>query len=161
MKRITLIALAGIAILSALSHKAAAQAPDSTLNRTVVVEQEYAPVILDANKINAVPSIEAPVAHQKKAEYDGRILPAQNIPTGNMQIYTLAKAQAKATPGYIRLGYGNYGNLNAQADYRLKIGNKDYLGLTFRMDGTNGALDIPDGTGEWDSNSFTSDFSFS
>ena len=151
MEKTTLSALAGLAFLSAYPFKTSAQTQDSILNRTVVVEQEYNPIILDAEKINAVPRIEAPVAPQMEVEYDGRAMPARNIPAGYMPIYALAKAQAKATPGYLRLGYGNYGNLDVHADYQLHLTQKDFLGLTFRMDGMDGTLDIPGLTDKWNS----------
>ena len=91
---------------------AQAQPQDSTLNRTVVVEQEYAPNIRDAAKINAVPAVEAPVVQPKAVEYDNRLQPAGDIPAENMQAYAGRQKLSKATPGYLRLGYGNYGNLD-------------------------------------------------
>ena len=37
------------------------QSKDTTMNRTVVVEQEYNPIILDASKVNVLPKVEEPV----------------------------------------------------------------------------------------------------
>ena len=36
------------------------QNPDTTLNRTVVVEQEYAPHLRDAAKVNVLPRVDEP-----------------------------------------------------------------------------------------------------
>ena len=36
------------------------QPKDTTMNRTVVVEQEYNPDILDASKVNVLPKVEEP-----------------------------------------------------------------------------------------------------
>ena len=130
---------------------AQAQPQDSTLNRTVVVEQEYAPNIRDAAKINAVPAVEAPVVQPKAVEYDNRLQPAGDIPAENMQAYAGRQKLSKATPGYLRLGYGNYGNLDIRANYLFCLSPKDRLNLTFGMDGMNGTLHIPGSTSEWDS----------
>lgn len=127
------------------------QPQDSTLNRTVVVEQEYAPNIRDAAKINAVPAVEAPVVQPKAVEYDNRLQPAGDIPAENMQAYAGRQKLSKATPGYLRLGYGNYGNLDIRANYLFCLSPKDRLNLTFGMDGMNGTLHIPGSTSEWDS----------
>ena len=127
------------------------QPQDSTLNRTVVVEQEYAHNIRDAAKINAVPAVEAPVVQPKAVEYDNRLQPAGDIPAENMQAYAGRQKLSKATPGYLRLGYGNYGNLDIRANYLFCLSPKDRLNLTFGMDGMNGTLHIPGSTSEWDS----------
>ena len=42
---------------------------DSTLNRTVVVENEYNPNIMDASKINVLPKVEEPAVMKKGIEY--------------------------------------------------------------------------------------------
>ena len=49
MKKIAIIAFVGLLPLSAVYAQ-----QDSTLNRTVVVENEYNPTVMDASKINAV-----------------------------------------------------------------------------------------------------------
>ena len=36
------------------------QPKDTTMNRTVVVEQEYNPDIMDASKVNVLPKVEEP-----------------------------------------------------------------------------------------------------
>ena len=110
MKTIRTITLAAL-MLAALPAKSPAQTlpQDTTLNRTVVVEQEYTPDIRDAAKVNAVPAVEAPVVQPKAVEYDNRLQPLADIPAGNMPAYTGRQALPKATPGYLRLGYGNYG----------------------------------------------------
>ena len=81
MKTIRTITLAAL-ILAALPAKSPAQTlpQDTTLNRTVVVEQEYTPDIRDAAKVNAVPAVEAPVVQPKAVEYDNRLQPLADIP---------------------------------------------------------------------------------
>ena len=53
------IALSAVTLLTATATlRAQSQSQDSTLNRTVVVENEYNPRITDADKINLLPPVE-------------------------------------------------------------------------------------------------------
>lgn len=152
MKRMQHIILAGIATaLLPASLLAQTQPQDSTLNRTVVVEQEYNPDIMDAAKINVVPKVEPPVVTKTAVEYDARLVPAQHIPATPMQAFSGKEVMPKACPGYVRIGYGNYGNLDVRANYLFNLTSRDRLGLTFTMDGMNGNLDLPADAGKWDS----------
>lgn len=145
-----LIATALSACICSMQAQAQEQAKDSTVNRTVVVEQEYAPDIADAPKINVVPQVTPPTVSKKAVEYDATLKPATQIPATTMQAYTGQETQPKATPGYVRLGYGNYGNLDAQANYLFSLSPRDRLNLNFGMEGMNGSLDLPAESGEWD-----------
>ena len=60
MKR-SLYIIGGITLaISMPSHLLAqtTQSKDTTMNRTVVVEQEYNPDIMDASKVNVLPKVE-------------------------------------------------------------------------------------------------------
>ena len=94
-----------------LGAQAQTQPQDTTMNRTVVVEQEYNPDIIDASKVNVLPKVMPPTVSKKTVEYDATLAPAGNIPATTMEAYTGAESQDKAKRGYARLGYGNYGNL--------------------------------------------------
>ena len=63
---------------------------------------------------------------------------------------TGAESQDKAKRGYARLGYGNYGNLDARANYLFILPNSDKLNLNFHMNGMDGKLDLPDSKDKWD-----------
>lgn len=134
-----------------LGAQAQKQAKDSTVNRTVIVEQEYNPDILDASKVNVLPKVEPPTVSKKEVEYDATLVPAGNIPAPIMQAYTGKETQSKARPGYVRLGYGNYGNLDARANYLFTLSNSDRLNLTFNMNGMDGKLEMQDNEGDWNS----------
>lgn len=127
------------------------QAKDSTLNRTVVVEQEYNPDILDASKINVLPKVEPLTASKRAVEYDATLVPANNIPATVMEAYTGKEVQPRTLPGYVRLGYGNYGNLDARADYLFTLPNSDRINLNLHINGMDGKLDLPDNGGKWNS----------
>ena len=150
MRKIQYI-LSGITLITLpLGVHAQQQAKDSTVNRTVVVEQEYTPDIPDASKINVLPQVEAPTANKKAVEYDVTLVPANTIPATVMQAYTGKETQAKTHPGYIRLGYGNYGNLDTRAGYLFTLSDRDRLNLNFRMNGMDGKLKVPDFAEKWD-----------
>lgn len=116
------------------------QANDSTLNRTVVVEQEYTPDIVDAAKVNVLPRVEEPVVNKKTVEYDETLVPATRVPAPALQAYTGEEERERPRPGHVRLGYGNYGNLDARASYRFDLGENDRIALGFRMNGMDGNL---------------------
>lgn len=131
--------------------QAQTQAKDSTLSRTVVVEQEYNPDIMDASKVNVLPEVTPPTVSKKTVEYDATLISAKDIPAATMQAYTGAESLEKAQRGYARLGYGNYGNLDARANYLFILPNSDKLNLNFHMDGMDGKLDIPASGEKWNS----------
>lgn len=127
------------------------QKKDTTLVRTVVVEQEYNPDIMDAAKVNVLPRVEPPAVSKKAVAYDEKLMPATRIPAGLMQPYSGQEAQEKATAGYARLGYGNNNNLDLQAVYRFALTDQDRLNLQLGMDGMNGKLDMGEGQEKWKS----------
>ena len=63
------------------------QPKDTTMNRTVVVEQEYNPDILDASKVNVLPKVEEPTVSKKEVEYATTFFPATSIPADLMRPY--------------------------------------------------------------------------
>lgn len=151
MKR-NLYILLGIAFIALPSSaQVKTQPKDTTMNRTVVVEQEYNPDIMDAPKVNVLPKVEEPVVSKKEVEYAISSAPASNIPIGTMQAYTGKETQPVSTPGYVRLGYGNYGNLDVLGNYLFRLTDRDKLNVNFNIDGMNGTLDMPYGDKrEWD-----------
>ena len=62
-------------ILAFLPLSVAYAQQDSTLNRTVVVENEYNPNIMDASKINVLPRVEEPAVMKKGIEYATALRP--------------------------------------------------------------------------------------
>lgn len=151
MKKITYI-LGGLAlIVLPLEARAQKQANDSTVNRTVVVEQEYNPDIPDASKINVMPQVEPPTVSKKAVEYDATLAPTNQIPATVMQVYTGKETQEKALPGYVRLGYGSKGNLDARANYLFTFSARDRLNLNLHLNGMDGKLDLPGDLGKWKS----------
>ena len=144
--------LFGMLAIAALPTRAEAQsqAKDSTLSRTVMVEQEYNPDIMDASKVNVLPQVVPPTVSKKDVEYDATLTPAKNIPASLMQAYTGTEEQPKPQRGYARLGYGNYGNLDARANYLFILPNRDKLNLNLHANGMDGKLRLPESAEKWD-----------
>ena len=124
------------------------QPKDTTMNRTVVVEQEYNPDIMDASKVNVLPKVEEPTVSKKEVEYATTFFPATSVPAGLMRPYTGKEVQPGTTPGYVRAGYGNYGNLDILANYLFRLSQKNKLNVRFQMDGMDGKLTLPFTDGE-------------
>ncbi|WP_278527888.1 TonB-dependent receptor [Bacteroides acidifaciens] len=119
------------------------QPKDTTMTRTVVVEQEYNPDIMDASKVNVLPKVEEPTVSKKEVEYATTFFPATSVPADLMRPYTGKEVQPGTTPGYVRAGYGNYGNLDVLANYLFRLSQKDKLNVRFQMDGMDGKLTLP------------------
>ena len=150
MKR-SLYIIGGITLaISMPSHLLAqtTQPKDTTMNRTVVVEQEYNPDIMDASKVNVLPKVEEPTVSKKEVEYATTFFPATSVPAGLMNPYTGKEIQPESAPGYVRAGYGNLGNLDILANYLFRLSKKDKLNVRFQMDGMDGKLTLPYTDGE-------------
>ena len=144
-------------MLAFLPLSAAYAQQDSTLNRTVVVENEYNPDIMDASKINVLPKVEEPAVVKKGIEYATALRPVSAWTYESMSPITREWPMKQAKRGYIRGGYGNYGNVDFKAGYLWDITQKDRLKVGVSLDGRNGTLD--DWLGEdWKSRFYRSQF---
>lgn len=137
--------------LGSISLSAQKHVNDTTLNRTVVVEQQYNPHITDAQKVNVLPDVNELTATPNEVEYDKNIAPASTMPGTAMAAYAGVEKQDRAKQGYARLGYGNRGNLDAEANYLFNLTPKDKLNLSLTMVGMNGKRHSATGTGKWNS----------
>lgn len=154
MKRSLYIAYltGGLALVSAMPSQLMAQntqPKDTTMNRTVIVEQEYNPDIMDASKVNVLPKVEEPTVSKKDVEYATTFFPATSIPNDMMRPYVGTEVQPGSYPGYIRAGYGNYGNLDFLANYLFRLSDRDKLNVRFQMDGMDGKLTMPGQDEKW------------
>ena len=113
---------------------------DTTLVRTVVVENEYNPTVMDASKINVLPKVEEPTVPKTHIDYASSIRPVSAWNYQAMQpIVKEWKADA-AYRGYLRGGYGNNGNVDAALGYLWDISKKDRLNIAASLGGWNGDL---------------------
>lgn len=124
---------------------------DTTLIRTVVVENEYNPDIMDANKINVLPRIEEPSVNKKEIEYARTERPFSAFSLYPMPNLASNPSQEDATRGWVNLGYGNCGNLLGRISYLYNLGQKDNLHLAAAFDGQNAKLEPAGSNEKWSS----------
>ena len=135
MKKIVFIAGMGLLSVSALQAQ-----QDSTLNRTVVVENLYNPTVMDASKINVLPKVEEPTVPKTNIDYATSIRPVSVWNYQAMQPIVREWQPDAAYRGYLRAGYGNNGNVDARLGYLWDISKKDRLNVAASLDGWNGDL---------------------
>ncbi|MBQ8866281.1 MAG: hypothetical protein IJ013_00970 [Bacteroidaceae bacterium] len=123
-----------------------AQDPEKTstqLDRTVVVENLYNPDIMNANKINIMPTLEEPQVAKKQIEYATTSHPSGQFGFAPMASFGETPQQADAGRGYFRLGYGNRGNVDSRLSYRFDLGKRDVLNANLAFRGMDGTIDLP------------------
>ena len=136
MKRIAMIAGLGMMTLTA----AYAQQNNTELERTVVVENQYNPTVMDASKINVLPKVEEPSVPKSNIDYVTSLRP---VTAWNYQTMSLMPREQMADMiyrGWLRAGYGTYGNVDVKAGYEGYVSPKDRLGVAASLDGWNGKL---------------------
>ena len=136
MKRIAMIAGLGMMALTA----AYAQQNNTELERTVVVENQYNPTVMDASKINVLPKVEEPSVPKSNIDYVTSLRP---VSAWNYQSMSLMQREQVADAiyrGWFRAGYGTHGNVDVKAGYEGFVGSKDRLGVAASLDGWNGEL---------------------
>lgn len=129
--------IAAIVGMGMLSLSVAFAQQDSTLNRTVVVENEYNPTVMDASKINVMPKMNEPKATKKNINYATSL---REVSAWDYQTMSpvVREWESDATyRGYLRAGYGNNGNVDARAGYLWDMSKRDRLKLSASLDGWN------------------------
>lgn len=132
---------------------------DSTLNRTVVVENQYNPEVMDAFKVNVMPEVEEPAAPKQAINYATDLRPLGAWKATPMEAMSRELAQKGADRGYVRAAYGTLNNVDLRGSYLWNISSKDCLGIMASLYGLNG--DIPhfmEGE-EWKSRFYRTDVS--
>ena len=136
MKRIAMIAGLGMMALTA----AYAQQNNTELERTVVVENQYNPTVMDASKINVLPKVEEPSVPKSNIDYVTSLRPVSAWNYQNMSLMQREQVADAIYRGWFRAGYGTHGNVDVKAGYEGYIGSKDRLGVAASLDGWNGEL---------------------
>ena len=136
MKRIAMIAGLGMMALTA----AYAQQNNTELERTVVVENQYNPTVMDASKINVLPKVEEPLVPKSNIDYVTSLRPVSAWNYQSMGLMPREQVVDAIYRGWFRAGYGTYGNVDVEAGYEGYIGSKDRLGVATSLDGWNGEL---------------------
>ena len=98
-----------------------AQQQDTTLVRTVVVENQYNPTVMDASKINVLPKVEEPTVPKAHIDYANSVRPVASWANQSMNPIVRDWTPDAAYRGYLRAGYGNNGNVDARLGYLWDI----------------------------------------
>lgn len=137
--------LALVAVASA-SHLQAQTQKDSLLNRELLLEKEFIPIVREADKINKLPEVEAPRANKTQIVYsnlESTVMPnpeANALSAGDiMTDYPFSKKR-----GYLSLSGGNYMNFNGDFGYRFIDNDKTAFGIDFSHRSTNQDVDFVD-----------------
>ena len=140
-KKIVIVSMGMCAFLATY-----AQQQDTTLVRTVVVENQYNPTVMDASKINVLPKVEEPTVPKAHIDYANSVRPVASWANQSMNPIVRDWTPDAAYRGYLRAGYGNNGNVDARLGYLWDISKKDRLNVEASLDGWNG--DVTDRNGE-------------
>ena len=149
MKKIYIIGAAFLGL--GLNAVAQINPNDTTLNRTVVVEKEYNPIIQGASKVNVLPKVEEPNITLKEVEYALEPMMAGSVPVALIKPMVAKEFEDLFKSGYLRFGYGSHGNLDARAHYTANLSAKDRLGIDFQMGGYDGKVETPFSPNKWTS----------
>lgn len=149
MKKLWLLS----AVLMGLASSTSAQThkKDTTLNRTVVVEQQYNPDIMDAQKVNALPGVKQINTTPGQVEYDRSATPTSAVPGGTMSAFRAEEYQEGAKQGFVRVGYGTKGSLDMEGNYTMTLSAIDRINLSATVDGMNGKAHSSFNDARWDS----------
>ncbi len=118
----------------------AAQATNDTINRMVLIESTYNPIIATAVKHNFIPEEVKPTVKNTPITYADEGLPLTTFDHTAREAAITDLAYEKSFPGYIHFGIGNYMNLNGLAAYNLQFNEKQAITLDAHIEGWNGKI---------------------
>ena len=146
-----ILCFAWMSVTSAYAQEAV---QDSTLNRTVVVENEYNPEVMDAYKVNIMPKIEEPEIAKKEIVYAAEGKAFKHWQFNAMQPYTRRFMKPDAKRGYMSAAYGNRNNIDVKGGYLWDITPKDQLDLMGIFYGHSGKTDLENAVRDWNGRLF-------
>lgn len=114
---------------------------DTTHSKVVVVENEYHPEVMDANKINRLPALNDAPVQPKSIEYLTNPTLFQKWIFEPVAAMTDKVEQPKPERFYARLGYGLRNNVDARLASALRWADKNQLQISLSANGFSGKLD--------------------
>ena len=115
-----------------------AQTANDTINRMVLVESTYNPIIAGAVKRNFIPEEVKPLMNKEQVIYASESVNLTHFVREAKPAPIAPMTTEKGWPGYLHLGYGNYNNLNGLAAFNWDINDTNNLALKAHADGWNG-----------------------
>ncbi len=143
-----------ITLLPALLIAASAvaqTATNDTINRMVLVESTYNPIISGATKHQFIPGEVEPSIKKSDIVYAQEGIPITQFDRRALPATSQPITTAKGLPGYLHLGYGNYNNTDVLATYNLHFGQRHALSFSTALQGWNGKLPTPSNDNKWSS----------
>ncbi len=144
------ITLLSTVLLIAMGTAAQTNTNDS-INRMVLVESTYNPIIAGAVKRNFIPEEMEPSMKKETIVYADESLPISRFARTPRMIESSTIANNTNYPGYLHLGFGNYSNLDGLAAYSLRIKEHHALTLGAHANGWNGYINTGNNS-KWHSN---------
>lgn len=130
-----------IILIATLLFSIGSYAQKDSLNAVIQVENDYNPVVIKANKQSFTPQIEMSKNNNPlELVFSQEATPYRRF-TSERNVKELLPKQDIATPGYLRLGYGNNNNVDALLGYRLDISKNDRINIFASMNGFNTELE--------------------
>lgn len=135
------IALVPVLLAAAIGMS---QTANDTINRMVLVESTYNPIIVGAVKRNFIPEEVKPSMNKEKVMYADDKVGLTDFNREAQTAQATAVTPEKGTRGYAHLGYGNYNNLSGLAAYKVRLKGSSELALNGHIDGWNGNYKLQD-----------------
>ena len=142
-----------IGLVSVVSSTAFAQ-----MDNVVEVENNYRPVVKDANKINSLPEIEQTNVNHYNVNYTTTAVPTTNYVFQPMWAAKNEQLIRSDKKGFATAAYGIDNNVLGRIAYGFDLSKDDELNLDFSSRGHNSEIDNINGTSKWMSRFFTNRF---
>ena len=126
-----------LALLIAATGVAHGAVKSDTINRMVLVESTYNPIVAGAIKRNFIPEESEPSMKEEAIVYANESAPVSRFERTPQHAGGVKPYSEKGLPGYVHLGIGSHNNLNGLAAYRWAIKDNHRLTFDARMDGWN------------------------
>lgn len=150
MRKNYIYALAVVMAVAGCPALVSGQEKKDKIDREMVIEKEYTPMVRDASKINVLPEIEPPAVKKNAIHYSDWSVPVN--PGNRLELLPAADFDTQHTfskkRGYANLGLGNYLNIGGDVGYRFIDKEKDLFGAWFQHNSTNGHVKYTDGSGK-------------
>lgn len=137
------------ALLATATGMASTLAGNDTINRMVLVESTYNPIVVGAVKRNFIPEAMEPSMKKESIVYADEAMPLARFERTPQQAKGAAIATSKSLPGYFHLGFGNRNNISGLAAYKQDFGQSGALTIGAHIDGWNGNIRLDEG--KWSS----------
>ncbi len=123
---------------------------DNKLQREMVLEKEFTPMVRDASKINVLPQVESPQINKTAVRYSAWATPV--VPVNGFNPLPAADYDTSypfsTKRGYFNFSGGNYLNLKGNLGYKFLDTAKDEFGMWLQHNSTNGKVKNVDADGK-------------